>query len=481
LRTETFIFFLYSFWPISSRSAPEQASRRYLEDKPMSRRVVILGAGFGGAYCARTLEKVCRFDDVDIVLCDRNNYFVFYPLLVEAGTGSLEPRHVVVPIRSFLKSPGIFRMGEVTDLDLGRRQVGLRFPGDERRSVLSYDHLVFALGSVTRLPDIPGLDTFGHEMKGLTDAVALRDRAIFLLESADATENADRRRAHLHFVVVGANFTGVEVAGEFHAFLKEAARRYPHVDEDDCRVTLVEIDSRILRALDPKLSEYARLQLERRGIEVRLESTVKEIHDDHLALRDGTELSASTVIWCAGIAPNPLQLEVGLPVDERGYLVCDRELRVTGCKDVWGIGDCAVNVDEKGKAYPATAQHAIRQGVHLARNIARVLAGSEPVAFHHRSRGSLAALGCRNAVADLFGVKLSGFLAWWTFRTVYLFKMPGIARKLRVGLDWTLELLFPREAVQLGIHRDDQHGRRADRDEADEARRRTSTTGEQSR
>lgn len=444
----------------------------------MSKRVVILGAGFGGAYCARTLEKLRRSDDVEIVLCDRNNYFVFYPLLVEAGTGSLEPRHVVVPIRSFLKSPGVFRMGEVTDLDIDQRQVGLRLPGDERRSVLSYDHLVLALGSVTRLPDIPGLDAFGYQMKSLTDAVALRDRAIRLLEAANVTENADRRRAFLHFVVVGANFTGVEVAGEFHAFLREAARRYPHVDEDDCRVTLVEIGSGILSALDPKLARYARLQLERRGIDVRLETTVKEIHEDHLVLRDGTELPASTVIWCAGIAPNPLQLEIGLPLDERGYLVCDRELRVTGCQNVWGIGDCAVNLDEHGKAYPATAQHAVRQGVHLARNIARVLAGSEPVAYRYRSRGALAALGCRTAVAKLFGVKLSGFLAWWAFRTVYLFKMPGMARKLRVALDWTLELLFPREAVQLGVHRDHPHGRRADRDGPGEARGRTSDAGE---
>jgi NADH dehydrogenase len=442
-------------------------------DELMSRRVVILGGGFGGAYCAHTLEKLCRSDDVEIVLIDRNNYFVFYPLLVEAGTGSLEPRHVVVPIRSFLKSPGAFRMAEVIDVDLDRRQVRLRPAGVERTTVLSYEHLVLALGSVTRLPDIPGLDRFGYEMKSLTDAVALRDRVIRLLEMANETENPERRRALLHIVVVGANFTGVEVAGEYHAFLKEAARHYPRINRDECRVTLIEIDKRILRALDPGLAGYARRQMERRGIGIRLETSVREVHEDHLVLDDGTQLPACTVIWCAGIAPNPLQLRIGLPVDERGYVLCDRDLRVQGCPSVWGIGDCAVNIDEEGKPYPATAQNAVRQGVHLAHNLARGLDGGEPVAHHYRSVGSLAALGCRSGVASLFGLKLSGFLAWWAYRTVYLFKMPGIARKLRVALDWTLEVLFPREVVQLGIHRDVPAERVGRCDESGEAGHRT--------
>lgn len=439
----------------------------------MSRRVVILGGGFGGAYCAHALEKLRRSDDVEIVLLDRNNYFVYYPLLIEAGTGSLEPRHVVVPIRSFLKSPDAFRMAEVIDVDLDQRQVRLRSSEDERTMVLSYEHLVLALGSITRLPDIPGLDRFGYEMKSLIDAVALRDRVIWLLEIANELEDPERRRALLHFVVVGANFTGVEVAGEYHAFLQDAARHYPRINRDECGVTLVEIDSRILRALDPELADYARRKMKQRGVDIRLETSVREIHEDHLVLDDGTQLPACTVIWCAGIAPNPLQLRIGLPLDERGYVLCDRELRVQGHPGVWGIGDCAVNIDEDGKPYPATAQDAVRQGIHLARNLARVLDGGEPVAHRHRSIGSLAALGCRSGVARLFGVRLSGFLAWWVYRTVYLFKMPGIARKLRVALDWTFELLFPREVVQLGIHREAPAERLGGSDEPGEAGRRT--------
>jgi NADH dehydrogenase len=416
-------------------------------------RIVILGAGYAGAYCAQALERRLVNAKADVVLIDRNNYFVFTPLLVEAGVGALEPRHTVVSIRNFLRSTR-FRMAEVLSVDTERREVVCRVSGSAQREPVAYDHLVLALGSVTRLPEVPGLAEHGFGMKSLADAVALRDRAIEMLEAADATDDPARRPALLHFVVVGGNFTGVEVAGEFHTFLREASRQYRNLDPDDCRVTLVELTDSILGLLDPDLGRYAQRQMRRRGVRILLNNSVTRIADDRVELADGATLDTRTVVWCAGIAPSPILRDLPFPKDERGYVLCEPDLRITGCESSWGIGDCAVNTDPEGRAYPATAQHAVREGQHLAANLARAIAGKPTVPVRCRSLGSLAALGCRTGVAKVMGIKLSGFPAWFLWRSVYLMKMPGWARRLRVALDWTFELLFRRDYVQLGVHRE---------------------------
>src|SRR2546426_2696814 len=416
------------------------------------KRIVILGGGFGGAYCAQALERRLGASDAEVLLIDRNNYFIFYPLLVEAGTGSLEPRHAVVSIRSFLKRT-IFRMAEVVEVDPARREVALRPVESPEIQRGSYDHLVVALGSVTRLPNVPGLQRFGYGMKSLTDAVALRDHAIRMLERADASPDPEIRRALLHFVVVGGNFTGVEVAGEFHVFLRRASRHYRNVRPDDCSVTLIELSDRILSALDPDLSEYAARQMRRRGMSVRLHSSVAEVRSDRVILQNGDSIAAHTLIWCAGIEPNPLVRRLLLPTDPRGYVLCEPDLRIRGLENAWAIGDCAVIPDPGGRPYPATAQHAVQEGIHLAKNLRRVLRGERPRPFSYSSLGSIAPLGCRTGVAKILGLKLSGFPAWFLWRTVSLFKMPGGARRARVALDWTMDLLFAREYVQLGVHR----------------------------
>jgi NADH dehydrogenase len=411
---------------------------------------VIVGGGFGGAYCAQTLERLLARGEAEVVLLDRNNYFLFYPLLVEAGTGSLEPRHSVVSIRSFLDRTR-FIMAEVDGVDIGQSELVYRPTGSEAVHRMTYDHLVLTPGSVTRLPDVPGLADHGFEMKSLADAVQLRDRAIQQLERADATDDPQQRRAMLHFVVVGANFTGVEVAGEFDVFLRRAAREYHNVSRGDIAITLVEIGSRILPALDEDLAEYATDRMRRRGLRVELETSVAEVARDGVTLSDGRRLASETVIWCAGIAPSPLVRNLPVPTDDRGYIVCDRDLRVHGCDALWAVGDSAVNLGPDGVPYPATAQHAVQQGQHLARNLVRVLRGERARPCDISSRGALAALGCRTAVAKVFGFKLSGFPAWFLWRTVYLLKMPGWGRRLRVALDWTMDLLFTRDTVQLGL------------------------------
>jgi NADH:quinone reductase (non-electrogenic) len=306
---------------------------------------------------------------------------------------------------------------------------------------------------VTRRPDIPGLAGHAFEIKSLTDAVALRDHTVRLLETADAEPDEARRRARLRCVVVGGSFTGVEVAGEFHVFMRHASRGYPRLRPVDCSMTLVEASDRILPALDDDLSRYALAAMRRRGIDVRLRATVRRVEADRVTLDSGEEIPTHTLIWCAGIQPPPLAAALPLPKDRAGWILCEPDLRVRGMQDVWAIGDCAVKPDADGRPYPATAQHAVREGTHLARNIGRVLRGETSLPFIYASPGTLAPLGCRTAVARMFGVKLSGFPAWFLWRSVYLMKMPGWSRKARIALDWTMDLIFRREFVQLGVHR----------------------------
>ena len=411
-----------------------------------------MGGGFGGAYCAQTLERRLRPGMADVLLLDRNNYFTFYPLLMEAGTGSLEPRHAVVPIRSFLRHTA-FRMGQVEAIDFERRLVRYRLTGSDLVGESPYDHLVLALGSVTRWPQVPGLREYACQMKTLGDAVALRDRAIRLLEWADAVDDPNRRRALLHFVVVGANFSGIEVAGELDVSVRKVCRSYPNIRPEQCSITLVEIADRVLPILDQDLSAYATKHLRRRGIRICLKTSVSEVRPDTVVLSTGEELPAYTLIWCAGIEPNPLVRQLGLPTGPKGHVLCERDLRVRGFDNVWAIGDCASIPDPHGQPYPPTAQHAVREGYHLAANLARVLAGKPPTACDIVSKGALVALGCHSGVGKVYGYKVAGLPAWFLWRTVYLMKMPGLARKVKVALDWTLGLFFPHEHVQLGIHR----------------------------
>lgn len=415
-------------------------------------RIVIVGGGFGGAYCAQALRKQLRGEKADVWLIDKHNYFVFYPLLVEAGTGSIEPRHAVVSLRSFLGN-AIFRMADVTDVDVQRRRVHYRRCLDGKAGVVDYDYLVVSLGSVTNLPPVPGLREYAFGVKTMADAVALRDRGIQMLELADATEDENARRALLHFVVVGGNFTGVEVAGELATFLRQAARAYRNVSPEDISVTLVELTDRILRALGEDLSSFAVHAMERCGIHVRLEDSVTRIEADHVQLQSGQSVGTHTVVWCAGIAPNPLIEHLPFPTDERGYVLTGRDMRVVGYDRIWAIGDCAINPGPDNEPYPATAQHAIQQARHVAKDLGRVLRGLPTRPTQIASKGSIAAIGCRTGVAKVFGIRLSGFPAWWLYRTVYLLKMPGLARKLRLALDWTFDLVFPRDHVQLSVHR----------------------------
>jgi NADH:ubiquinone reductase (H+-translocating) len=417
----------------------------------------VLGGGFGGAYAAQSLIKSLG-PEWEIVLIDRNNYLLFYPLLIEAGVGTIEPRQVVVPLRHFLGDAenARFRMAEVVGADLQQQQVVYVPVGTDAEVSLHYDHLAIALGSVTRMPPVPGLKEHGFEMKSLNDGINMRDRGIRLLEIANTVSDKAMRQEILRVVVVGSNFTGIEFAGEFQDFMTDAVRSYPNVDRDDVQMVLLEFSDRILSAIDADLADYARKHLERRGLDIRTKTTITEVHEGLAVLTTGEKIATHTVVWCAGIAPNPLLSRIqGLPCDEKGYIECEPDLRVKGFENVWAVGDLAKVLDADGKPYAATAQNATREGTYAGKNIGHAVRGEATEPFQYNPVGALAALGCRTAVAKVMGIKVSGFLAWWMYRTVYLMKMPSWSRRIRIILDWTVDLFFPREPVQLGIRRAD--------------------------
>lgn len=412
--------------------------------------IVVLGGGFAGAYCAKRLEKLLRKQPVNITLVNERNYFVFTPLLVEAATSALEPRHVIVPLRGFIRS-GKFVMARVEDIDESAQVVSVQPEfGDQLK--LRYHHLVIALGSVTHLPSIPGVNEFAFGMKTLADATALRDRAIGMLEMANLAPDHDHRQSWLTFAFVGAGYTGVEAAGEFNAFLKESLRQYPQLKQSDIRVLLIQRSGRILDALDEAMSEKASRVLRRNGVEIRLNESVSQVSETSLTLESGEEIVSHTVVWSAGVAPPPLLRKLNLPVNSHGYLECERDLRVKGRDSIWGIGDCASNPDAAGNPYPPTAQHALREGRKAADNLAAVLNGRPTTPLDYHSKGTMAPLGGRQAIANLFGMHLTGFVAWLFWRTVYLGIMPGLGRKLRVAMDWTADLFFRRDYSQQQFH-----------------------------
>ncbi len=414
-------------------------------------RIVIVGGGFAGAYCARRLSRKLRHKPVEITLVNEQNNFTFTPLLVEAATSALEPRHVTVPLRGFLKHCS-FVMAQVRSIDLQKQIVAVQ-PSFGDVLSLEFDHLVLALGSVTRMPDVSGLNEHGYGLKSMSDAMALRDRTIRMLEMANLRPSHKQRRSWLTFAIVGAGYTGVEAAGEFNAFLREAVRYYPHVRESDVRVLLIQRADRILETLDEKLSRKASKILAKHGVEILLNESVQSIAEDSFTLHSGRTIGAHTLIWSAGVAPPTLLEKLDLAKNSHGYLDCDPDCRVKGRANIWGIGDCASTPDPAGNAYPHTAQHALREGLHAADNLVALLAGRNTRPLRYHTKGTMAPLGGRQAVADVWGMHLTGLPAWFLWRTVYLAIMPGWGRRVRVAMDWTADFFFRRDYSQQGFHK----------------------------
>lgn len=416
-------------------------------------RVVVLGGGFAGVNAAVELEKsLPRGADVEITVVNRDNFLLFTPMLHEVAASDLDLTHIVTPIRRMVRKASLF-VGEIEEIDLEHRRVVARHAQGGHAHALPYDHLVLALGSVTNFFGLPGLEERALTMKSLADAVALRNRLIEVLEEADFECAAAERRQFLTILVAGGGFAGVETIAAANDFLREAIGAYPRLSSDMLRLVLVHPGPAILPELSPRLGSYAARVLSRRGVDVRLGTRVTGVSADGVSLSDGSMLPAETIVWTAGTSANPLLADLPCARD-RGRIVADECLRVPEWPGVWALGDCALVPNSRaGGFHPPTAQHALRQGRTLGRNIAAAIEGRTPKPFVFSTLGQLAAIGRRTGVASIMGRNFSGFVAWWLWRTIYLSKLPGLDRKVRVALDWTLDLLLEKDIVQLRTDR----------------------------
>jgi NADH:ubiquinone reductase (H+-translocating) len=413
-------------------------------------RIVIIGGGFAGSATARNLEKIYRRDSsVEITLIDSENYFTFTPLLAGVPSGSIQPNHIVVPLRAMLKRTKV-KQAEVKRIDLHRRIVIAAHCGECGDETIRFDQLVLAGGSVPNYFGLPGVAEHALTMKSLADATALHAQVIDKLEHADLQEDPIVRRQLLTFVVAGGGFAGVETLAELNDFVRDARKFYPNVAEEDMRMVLIHSGNRILPEVSESLSSYALHKLRERGVEVLLDTRVLGCTDQVILLSTGEELLADTFVWAAGTAPSPLLDSLDLPRTKAGKIEVDATMAVNGYPGVWAVGDSAAIPDVvTGRLCPPTAQYALRQGKILAQNIAANLAGRESKPFRFKSLGLLAGLGRRSAVAEILGFQFSGIIAWLLWRTIYLMKLPGFERKLRVAIDWTLDLFFPRDTIYL--------------------------------
>jgi NADH dehydrogenase len=414
--------------------------------KSATQRILILGGGFGGVYTALHLEKLLmRQREVEICLVSRDNFLLFTPMLHEIAASDLEITNIVNPLRKLLRRCRVI-VGEVNRIDLANRSVLISHGYQNQRHELAYDHLVLALGSLTNFFNLPGLTEFGLAMKSLPDAIQLRTRIIRGLEEANSEFSFDIRRYLLTFVVAGGGFAGVETVAALNDFIREALKFYPNLRPEMVRVVLVHPGATILPELGESLGRYTQTVLAGRGVEILLNTRVTGMTENQVFLADKSPIHASTLVWTAGTVPNPLVSQ--LPsAKERGRVIVNQFLQLPGWPNVWAVGDCASVPDfrKPGKFHPPTAQHAIREGQVVAHNIAAVLSGRSLKPFSYKSIGLLASIGRRTGVARLLGLNFSGFFAWWLWRTIYLSKLPGLDKKVRVAFEWTLDLLFRKD------------------------------------
>jgi NADH:ubiquinone reductase (H+-translocating) len=416
----------------------------------MAWRIVIAGGGFGGFYAARALERLLPANSAKVTLVNEANFMLYTPLLPGAAGATLDPRHVVVPLRSQLRHTDLV-IGEVTGGDPAASTLGMRRIDGEQIE-LSYDQLIVALGSVSRTLPIPGLAEHAIGFKSLSDATALRNRVLSCMDIAESLEDPARRAEYLGFVFVGAGYAGVEGLAELQDFAAQAIDLYPRCRAQGMRWVLVEAKDRIMQEVPKGLSDFAARELRARGIEVRTETTMQEITERDATLSGGERIPAHTVVWTAGVKPSPAVSKLGLPSDQSGRVLVDRTMRVEGYEHVWAIGDCAAVPDpaRKGQPCPPTAQHAIRQGRLVARNVAAMLGNGRVRPFKDHTKGVVAELGNTEAVALTLGLRWHGLPAWFIARTYHLLLMPGMGRKLRLLMDWNVALLFGRDTSAPG-------------------------------
>jgi NADH:ubiquinone reductase (H+-translocating) len=400
---------------------------------------LILGGGFAGSYVGRLLGKH------GATIVSRENFMLYTPILPEAAAGTLEPRHVVVPLRMMCRHAELV-LGRARSLDAAARVVELE--SEVGPAEIHYERLVLALGSVARTLPIPGLAEHGLGFKDLADAIQLRNHVLRQLELADAALSREDAERHLTFVFIGAGYAGVEALAELSDLLRDALRFYPRLKDARQHWVLVDAAPKILPEIPPRLGEYAARELAKRGVDIRVSTTLESVEEHAATLSDGERLDTETLVWTAGVKANPLLGTLGLPLDERGRVIVDSALRVEGLDGVWALGDCArvPNEATPGGFDPPTSQHALRQARRLVKNVT-----GEPRPYRYRMLGQVATLGRHKGIADVLGLPLRGFLGWFVTRTYHLYQLPLWSRKLRVVTDWTVALFFRRDIAELGM------------------------------
>jgi NADH dehydrogenase len=413
------------------------------------RRVLILGGGFAGVGAAQRLEQLLPGDrTLECTLVSQSNYLLFTPMLSEVASSALEAQHISTPVRAVVPRTR-FRRAEVEAIDLSGRAVRVRSGPTAPPETLGYDHLVLALGAIPHFHDLSGVEAHSFTLKSLEDAMRLRNHVIAMLEQADVETDPEQRLGQLTFVVAGGGFAGTETIAELFDLVHNVRRYYPNVRRDDLRFVLIHSRDRILPELSAGLAAYALRNLQLRGIEFVLGARVSGATPQAVLLGPDREIATRTFVWTAGNQPNPSLRTLPCERNRAGAVIAETTLRLKGFENVWAIGDCAEIPDpyNEGRPYPPTAQHALREGKVAAENIAAVLAGKPPQPLRFRTIGLLAVLGQRTAVAEIWGHQFSGLLAWLMWRTIYLSKLPGLEKKVRVWLDWTIDLVFPRDIV----------------------------------
>jgi NADH dehydrogenase len=415
-------------------------------------RIAIVGGGYVGMYTALGLQRKLPADAAEITVIEPQSNMTYQPFLPEAAAGNLEPRHVVVPLRKVLRKCTVLT-GAVSRIEHARKTLTIE-PDDGEAYERTYDLLVVCPGSVSRLLPIPGLADWGIGFKTIGEAIYLRNHVLSRLDFACTTTDPDRRRAALTFVFVGGGYAGVEAMAELQDMARYATRYLPGIQIEDMRWILVEAASRIMPEVSVRLSAYTVDRLTEHGIDVRLNTRLNSALDRHVVLSDGEEFDAETLVWTAGVKASPMLEHTDLPRNDSGRLACAANLTVKGVSGVFAAGDCAAVPDLTSKDPNAvcgpSAQHAVRQAKTLAANVAATIRGEPLHDYRHAYAGSVASLGLYRGVAEIYGLKLRGFPAWWMHRTYHVSRMPTFNRKVRVVADWTAALLFRREVVSLG-------------------------------
>ena len=400
--------------------------------------ILILGGGFAGAYVGRLLGAS------GATVVSKENFMLYTPLLPEAASGTLDPRHTVVPLRVMCPHVDLL-LGDVTAVDIAGHTATVETDGGPQ--LVRWQQLVLALGAVPRTVPVPGLSEHALSFKSLPDAINLRNHVLRRLETADAEQDDEERRAQLSFVFVGAGYAGVEALAELSDLVDDALRYYPRLRGTPRRWVLVDAAPKILPEIPPRLGEYAADELSGRGVEIHVGTTLESVSAGEATLGDGTRIPTHTLVWTAGVRANPLLRELGVPLDERGRVEVDELLRVRGTPDVWALGDCArVPNTRSSEPDPPTCQHALRQARRMAKNI-----GGDLQPYGYKMLGQVATLGRYKGIADVMGLRLRGFLGWFVTRTYHLYQLPLAQKKLRVVTDWTVALLFRRDLAELGM------------------------------